>query len=111
VRALVVDDTVAVREWIAEALELLGVEVQVASSLLEAVARLDASHAFALVDMKLPDGCGLDLVPHAADLGVSVIAMSGDPDSVTDVGEAHGVSDVLAKPFDLAVLRSIVSRY
>jgi CheY-like chemotaxis protein len=111
VKALVVDDTIVVREVIAEALERLGLQMQIAGSVGEARERLDASHAFAMVDMNLPDGCGLDLAPQTIDLKVPLIAMSGDPDALEDALGTHGVVAVLAKPFGVAALRRIVSPY
>lgn len=66
-RALVIDDNRETRSWIAEtlALALPMAQVDVAATLAEAMALLlDAASRFdfALIDLDLPDGSGLDII-------------------------------------------------
>jgi CheY-like chemotaxis protein len=110
VKALVVDDVPVVATLIAEGLELLGVEVHIVGLLKEAFERLNASYAFVMVDMNLPDGSGLELVDKATALGVPLVAMSGDPTRLDDAAAIAAVVGVLPKPFGLAALRRVVAR-
>jgi DNA-binding response OmpR family regulator len=95
VKALVVENTIVVRELIGEAPALLGVDVDIADCVAQTLERLDASHAFAVVDLNLPDGCGLELVTQGAEVGVPLVVMSGDSESLSDAVAADGVAGAL----------------
>lgn len=63
-RALVVDDLADVRAWLADALReaFPGIDVVLAASLGEAMAKLETSPQIALIDLGLPDGNGTQLI-------------------------------------------------
>ncbi|MFZ2016517.1 MAG: response regulator transcription factor [Nocardioides sp.] len=62
-RACIVDDHAAVRQWLTQKLESLGVEIcGVAETLEEGLATLTSQRPdLAVVDNRLPDGRGIDL--------------------------------------------------
>jgi two-component system, NtrC family, response regulator AtoC len=64
-----------------------------------------------LLDMRLPDGNGLDLLPELVAAGVSVIVMTAHGD-VSDAVNAIklGANDYLKKPIDLEELLLIVEK-
>ena len=63
-RALVVDDLSEARRWMIEALQAAfsGIEVETASNLAEAFARIEAPPQLALIDLGLSDGNGTQLI-------------------------------------------------
>lgn len=63
-RALVVDDLADVRAWLADALReaFPGIDVALAASLGEAMAKIETSPQIALIDLGLPDGNGTQLI-------------------------------------------------
>jgi len=106
---LVVDDDPGFTPAVAEVLERLGCEVEVARSLREARERLAEVHPDALlVDLLLPDGEGLELV---AEVGreVRVIVITGHPSVERAVDSLRArVDDFLIKPLDLGRLKQAV---
>lgn len=82
-----------------------GMDVSVAGSLLEARALLvNADFDAALLDVGLPDGDGMSLLPSlTADRSVVI---SANPDF--ELFEALGVKHVVPKPFDLDIVARVV---
>ena len=80
-RACIVDGNVAVRQWLADQLDGLGIEVCASSeSLVDGVAAILAHHPdLVVVDNRLPDGRGVDLCREIADSqpGVALILHTG----------------------------------
>jgi DNA-binding response OmpR family regulator len=110
-RLLVVEDDIVSLCALARLLTRAGHEVTTAVNLAEARAAA-AAHTFdfAICDLGLPDGSGLDLMPQLREHhGLRAIALSGHSD------EEHrrqardaGFVDYLAKPVDIAdILRAI----
>ncbi|MEZ5285719.1 MAG: response regulator [Vicinamibacterales bacterium] len=96
------DDVFATR--MAKALGARGFEVARAATVAEALdlARAD-SPEFALVDLRLPDGHGLDVVAelHAIDATTRIVVLTGYGAIATAVeGLKRGASDYLTKPVD-----------
>jgi DNA-binding NarL/FixJ family response regulator len=62
--ALVVDDLADVRAWLADALReaFPGIEVELAASLGEAMAKIGTPPRIALIDLGLPDGSGTQVI-------------------------------------------------
>ncbi len=68
-RACIVDDHTAVRQWLAVKLDGLGIEVCASSeTMVEGVAAILTHHPdLAVVDNRLPDGRGIDLCREVSD--------------------------------------------
>ncbi|KQP50324.1 two-component system response regulator [Methylobacterium sp. Leaf399] len=101
---LIVDDDKPFSTRLARAMELRGYHVQVAESVAEGVAAVDArAPAFAVIDMRLGDGNGLDVIARLKDLrpdarGVILTGYGNIATAVTAV--KLGAFDYLAKPAD-----------
>jgi DNA-binding NtrC family response regulator len=110
---LVVDDEPGVRRSVSWALSGDGYPVTAAPDVTSAIAALEGSDfAAILTDLRMPGGPGLVLVDEVERRGLStpVILMSGS------LGELDGsdpriqrLAGVVAKPFDLQTLRSLIS--
>lgn len=106
-RALVVEDDPAAARAIVAGFELQGVTACHAGSLVEARAYLDTDRpAIACIDLSLPDGYGLDLVPALEAVGVRyVIVVSGERAHEHVVrGLKGGVFRHFVKPLRLSML-------
>lgn len=114
-RLLLVEDSLAQRELIREALRPLSGEIDliVSSSLAEARAHLAASPPdLALVDLLLPDGLGTELLTQDAPSRFPVVVLTGQGDEQTAVESMKaGAADYVVKsPAALADLPRIVLR-
>jgi len=109
---LVVDDEADIRELLELTLIRMGLGVECAGSVAEALELLKA-HSFdlCLTDMRLPDGDGLDLVRHigsnCADLPVAVITAHGSTENAVAALKT-GAFDYVSKPLSLEQLRTLV---
>jgi two-component system response regulator PilR (NtrC family) len=110
--ALVVDDEPDIRELLVLTLGRLGLLVDTAANVTDAKRRLgEATYAFCLTDMRLPDGTGLELVEHIANhfpaVPVAVITAYGSVDAAVTALKA-GAFDFVSKPVNLQMLRKLV---
>ncbi len=101
---LIVEDDHAFRKQLARAMERRGFSVTAAATTAEAVAALsDRVPAYALVDLHLEDGYGLDIVPalreRRRDMRIVVLTGYGNITSAVAAVKA-GAVDYLAKPAD-----------
>ena len=109
---LVVNDEPDIRELLDLSLARMGLDAVCAGSVAEAKVEL-ARRTFqlCLTDMRLPDGEGIDLVRHIAelscDLPVAVITAHGSAESAVSALKA-GAFDYIAKPVSLDQLRGLV---
>jgi two-component system response regulator PilR (NtrC family) len=109
---LVVDDEADIRELLELTLLRMGLGVECAGSVAEAMTLLGA-HRFdlCLTDMRLPDGEGLELVRHigasALDVPVAVITAHGSTENAVAALKA-GAFDYVSKPLSLEQLRTLV---
>jgi two-component system response regulator PilR (NtrC family) len=109
---LIIDDEADILELLELTLLRMGLEVERASSVKEAIERLQ-SHTYdlCLTDMRLPDGTGIDVVKHigqhCADLPVAVITAHGNTENAVAALKA-GAFDYVAKPVSLEQLRTLV---
>lgn len=113
-RVLVVEDDAALANLVFRVLSAEGYEAasaRTAASALEALAgRL---YDVVLLDMRLPDGDGVDVLRRVKerDAGVEVVILTGYPDVSTAVEALKlGAFDYLSKPVDLSVLARTVAQ-
>ena len=100
-RLLIVEDEERLRRSVSRYLESHGIEVTQAGSLEEARSYLDAGAFDAVVlDVGLPDGDGLALLPLAGVQRAVVVTANPEPKRFRDCGVRHH----LAKPLDLREL-------
>lgn len=109
---LVVDDEQDILELLELALLRMGLEVERASNVQEALQKLGgSSYDLCLTDMRMPDGEGLDVVRYIAernlDVPVAVITAHGNLDNAVAALKA-GAFDYLSKPVSLDQLRTLV---
>lgn len=100
---LIVEDEVLLRKRLANHLERQGAEVMQAGTMEEARQSLQAlSFDYALVDVNLPDGYGLDLLAEGVFSPNTFIVIMTAEGGITRAVEAirMGAHDYLAKPFD-----------
>ena len=101
---LIVDDDKPFLQRLARAMELRGFEVETAGSIAEGLARVEAkAPAYAVVDMRLGDGNGLDVVEVLRDRrpDCRVVVLTGYGAIATAVAAVKiGAIDYLAKPAD-----------
>jgi len=101
---LIVDDDRPFSSRLARAMEGRGFDVRVAETVSEGLAALDATApAYAVIDLRLADGSGLDVVARLKDLrpdarGVVLTGYGNIATAVTAV--KMGAFDYLAKPAD-----------
>lgn len=109
---LLVDDEPDILELLEMALRKMGLEVERAGNVREALARLAARrYDLCLTDMRMPDGDGLQVVRHIMqhnlDVPIAVITAHGNLENAVAALKA-GAFDYLAKPVSLDQLRALV---
>ena len=110
--ALLVDDDVSFQAALAELVRAEGFSVETAASLDEARTYL-REHApdLALVDLRLPDGSGLELLREIdSQVATEIVLITGNA-TVDSAVEAlrSGASDYLTKPVDIPRLKSVLA--
>jgi DNA-binding NtrC family response regulator len=113
--ALVVEDNVGLRQTLTEVVAERAAEVHACSSVAEVSALVTGSAGLrldlVLLDFKLPDGTGLDVLTLLAQLPVqaSVVAVSGEagPEETFTLAQ-RGVRCFLRKPFRLEDVRAAI---
>jgi two-component system response regulator PilR (NtrC family) len=109
---LLVDDEPDILELLELALRKMGLEVDKAGNVRDALAKLSArQYDLCLTDMRLPDGDGLQVAQHIAqhnlDVPVAVITAHGNMENAVTALKA-GAFDYLSKPVSLDQLRALV---
>ncbi len=101
---LIVEDDRPLRERLARAMEARGFTVAIAETVAQGIARAKESPpAFAVVDLKLDDGNGLDVVEvlHGTRPDARVVVLTGFGNIATAVAAVkYGAIDYLSKPAD-----------
>ena len=101
---LIVDDDRPFRERLARAMQARGFEVLIAETVREGVAIVkERAVAYAVVDLKLEDGNGLDVVEtlHGIRPNARVVVLTGFGNIATAVAAVKfGAIDYLSKPAD-----------
>ena len=108
---LLVDDEPDILELLELALLKMGLKVDKAGNVREALTRLKAHrYDLCLTDMRMPDGDGLQVVRHIVqsnmDVPVAVITAHGNMENAVAALKA-GAFDYLAKPVSLDQLRAL----
>jgi len=109
---LLVDDEADILELLEMALLKMGLSVEKACNVSEALQKLAAQpFDLCLTDMRMPDGDGLQVVQYISqnnlDIPVAVITAHGNMENAITVLKA-GAFDYLAKPISLSQLRTLV---
>jgi len=109
---LLVDDEPDILELLELALRKMGLEVDKAGNIREALTRLAARHYdLCLTDMRMPDGDGMQVVQYIVqnnlDVPVAVITAHGNMENAITALKA-GAFEYLAKPVSLDQLRALV---
>ena len=112
---LIVDDDAPLNQRLARAMERRGFVVQTADSVASGVAAATANPAaFAVVDLRLSDGSGLDVVSalREARPGARIVMLTGYGNIATAVAAVKaGAIDYLSKPADADVVeRALLTR-
>jgi len=110
--ALIIDDEPDIRELLEITLARMDIDSHATGSVAEALAQLASNrYDLCLVDMRLPDGSGIDIVRHVAaevpDTPIAVITAHGNMQTAVEALKA-GAFDFVSKPVDLPVLRRLV---
>ncbi len=117
-KILIIEDEHSLQELMTRALKQEGYVVENATDFRSATDKLAGySYDVVLLDINLPDGCGLDILEHLKKTGsrLNVIIISAR-DSIDDKvrGLELGADDYLAKPFHMveliARIRSVARR-
>lgn len=114
-RILLVDDEPTIRVSASDMLSAKGYSVTVVGTGQDALGQIDAfDFDIAVLDLRLPDASGLDLLRRLVELRrttdvVMITAYGTIPTAVEAM--KLGARDFLTKPFDLAQLIEVVTRY
>lgn len=106
---LVVDDETLFAESVATRLRREGYACAVAGDLAQARAALADPIDLMLLDVRLPDGSGLDFLAEAEGVPVVMMTAFGDVDSAVAAMKS-GATDYLRKPVDLDELAIVAAR-
>jgi two-component system response regulator PilR (NtrC family) len=112
-KVLLVDDEPDILELLELALRKMGLEVDKAGNVRDALSKLEANnYDLCLTDMRLPDGDGLKIVQviaqHNLDVPVAVITAHGNMENAVSALKA-GAFDYLSKPVSLDQLRALIN--
>jgi len=112
-KVLLVDDEPDILELLELALRKMGLEVDKAVNVRDALSKLEANnYDLCLTDMRLPDGDGLKIVQiiaqHNLDVPVAVITAHGNMENAVSALKA-GAFDYLSKPVSLDQLRALIN--
>ena len=113
--ALVVDDELAICEYMSDVLKGVGIEVYCAQSVESALDIADSrlSLDVAFVDLSLPDRTGLELISELRQLRPQlpiVVATAYAGMAKADLEESPTPQLVLSKPYDEAAILDVLTR-
>ncbi|NRG16739.1 ActR/PrrA/RegA family redox response regulator transcription factor [Rhizobiales bacterium] len=113
-RLLIVDDDHAFNQRLARAMEKRGFQTETADSVREAIGKVEAAPpAYAVVDMRLEDGNGLDVIEaiRARRPDARALILTGYGNIATAVTAVKlGAVDYLAKPADADDIYAALTR-
>lgn len=98
---LVIDDEPAIRRLLTAVLTRGGFAPLEAATGREGLALLSRHPVAAIVDLRLPDIDGLELIPRIFKAGIPMLVLSAELDTAEKIAALDlGASDYLTKPFD-----------
>ena len=110
---LIVEDDTTLNQGLCKALKGNDRQIVSCESMNEAKEQLSlGTVSFVLLDINLPDGCGLDLLKEIKEKTPTVpviLLTANDTDKDIVTGLEQGADDYITKPFSLAVLRARVN--
>ena len=116
-KILIVEDEAPIREGLKQQLEAEGFRVAAVETVADGIRGLEGGPDLVVLDRRLPDGEGLDVLRHARRAGSPssfvVLSARGMPEDRIE-GLEDGADDYLTKPFHLrellARIRAVLSR-
>lgn len=112
---LVVDDDNNLRRILEAKLQRGPFKVSTVSDLASAISALeDRTFAVVVLDDRLPDGSGLDVLPKLRGIAPSsafVLITAYEENAMRQRAADAGAKEVLFKPFDLDMLEAVVRSY
>ena len=116
-KILIVEDEAPIREGLQEKLEAEGFRVAAVETVADGITALEGGPDLVVLDRRLPDGEGLDVLRHARALGGEmafvVLSARGMPEDRIE-GLEDGADDYVTKPFHLrellARVRAVLTR-
>lgn len=109
---LLVEDHPPIRNAMHRLISQAGFNVTTASTVAEGLGALEGKDCL-LLDLNLPDGCGVKLLKHirehALPIRVAVITATGDPKLLAEVA-GYRPEGMFQKPFDIARLMTWLER-
>lgn len=112
---IIIDDDQPMREQLGRVMERRGYQVTLAGSIGEAQAIIaDKAFNFAIVDMKLGDGYGLELVDELkiSNSNIRIVMLTGYGNIATAVAAIkHGAVDYLTKPADADMIDNALKQH
>jgi len=114
-RILVVDDSVTVRQQVAQTLQQAGYEVVEATDGVDALTKVDPTIAMAICDVNMPRMNGIELVEKLAQdptwklLPIVMLTTEGQPQLIQRA-RAAGIKGWIVKPFKPEMLVAVVKK-
>jgi len=113
-RVLIIDEDRTICDWITKAVTRLGHQSYYSHTLGEGLRQVEAdSFDIVFVDVRLPDGSGLDIMPKIkvsrSSPEIIVITSLGDPDEA-EIALRNGAWDYLEKPSSFEAIQLHLSR-
>lgn len=111
--ALIVDDDISTREALSEIILAEGFTSTMAGSIRDAKIQLGKRRTDVMfIDLKLPDGSGMDLLDEATGLDRTDIILITGPACIDSAAAAlhRGAVDYLSKPINLTRLKRLLAR-
>ncbi|WP_170073223.1 response regulator [Mongoliibacter ruber] len=109
---MIIDDEIGILNLLSRFLKRRGFEVHTAINLSEGKNQLEKIDPdFLFLDVNLPDGNGLESLPHLKDTypSLTVIMMSAfDHGKMRSIAKSQGALAFLSKPFSLAEIDQII---